>query len=238
MGKKIFPTIRPSSLITHHSSQITGVVLAAGAGRRMGRPKLLLPYRGRPLLEWTLELVEGLPLERRLIVLGAQAEEILRRFFRYPSSVIRDPSPITHNPSPITHHPSRVARHGVPWEVLLNEGWEEGMGSSLRLAARHVDDGMLLFLGDMPEVPEEAALAVLKEAGGRPVAPSYRGRRGFPVYLPPSLRPRLLELSGDIGARGLIEDGCELIPCDDPGVVRDVDVEEDLKCARPDRLKS
>ena len=122
--------------------------------------------------------------------------------------------------------------------MLLNEGWEEGMGSSLRLAARHVDDGMLLFLGDMPEVPEEAALAVLKEAGGRPVAPSYRGRRGFPVYLPPSLRPKLLELSGDIGARGLIEDGCKLIPCDDPGVVRDVDVEEDLKCARPDRLKS
>jgi len=204
----------------------------------MGRPKLLLPYRGKPLLEWTLELVEGLPLERRLLVLGAQAGEILLRFFRYPSSVIRDPSPITHNPSPITHHPFLVTRHGIPWEVLLNEGWEEGMGGSLRLAARHVNDGMLLFLGDMPEVPEEAAQAVLKEAGGRPVAPSYRGRRGFPVYLPPSLRPKLLELSGDIGARGLIEDGCKLIPCDDPGVVRDVDVEEDLKCARPDRLKS
>jgi len=204
----------------------------------MGRPKLLLPYRGRPLLEWTLELVEGLPLERRLLVLGAHAGEILLRLFRYPSSVIRDPSPITHNPSPITHHPSRVTRHGVPWEVLINDRWEEGMGSSLRLAAQHVKGGMLLFLGDMPEVPEEAALAVLKEAGGRPVAPSYRGRRGFPVYLPPSLRPKLLELSGDIGARGLIEDGCKLIPCDDPGVVRDVDVEEDLKCARPDRLKS
>ena len=198
----------------------------------MGRPKLLLPYRGSPLLEWTLELVEGLPLERRLLVLGAQAEEILDSLFSLPL----DGGGLGRGCT--THHPSRVARHGVPWEVLLNEGWEEGMGSSLRLAARHVDEGMLLFLGDMPEVPEEAALTVLKEAGGRPVAPSYRGRRGFPVYLPPSLRPKLLELSGDIGARGLIEDGCELIPCDDPGVVRDVDVEEDLKCARPDRLKS
>ena len=219
------------SPITDHGSRITAVVLAAGAGRRMGAPKLLLPFRGKPLLEWTLELVESLPRGRRLIVLGAHAEEILRRLFRCPSSLIRDPSLIT-------HHPFRATRHGLPWEVLINDRWEEGMGSSLRLAAQHVKGGMLLFLGDMPEVPEEAALAVLKEAGGRPVAPSYRGRRGFPVYLPPSLRPKLLELSGDIGARGLIEDGCKLIPCDDPGVVRDVDVEEDLKCARPDRLKS
>lgn len=183
------------------------MVLAAGAGRRMGEPKLLLPFRGKPLLEWTLELVESLPVTRRLIVLGAQAEEILCELL----------------------NPSRIMRHGHTWEVLINDRWEEGMGSSLRLAAQHVEGGMLLFLGDMPEVPEEAARAVLEEAGARPVAPSYRGRRGFPVYLPPSLRPRLLGLSGDIGARELIREGCRLIPVDHPGVVFDVDVQEDLE---------
>jgi len=199
---------------------VTGVVLAAGAGRRMKetrspggdstlleRPKLLLPFRGRPLLAWTVALVEGLPLARRLIVLGAQAKEVEREI---PFS---------------------------GWEVVVNQDWPRGMGTSLRRAAECVEGGMLVFLGDMPCVPEEAARAVLARAGDRPVAPAYRGQRGFPVYLPSRLRPQLLTLSGDVGARDLIGD-CELIPWDDPGVVWDVDCEEDLACARPDRLRS
>ena len=183
----------------------------------MGTQKLLLPFRGKPLLEWGLELVEGLPVERRLLVLGAHAPDILATLF-------------TRHAFRATRHPSRVTRYDTVWEVLINQGWEEGMGSSLRLAAEHVDGGMLVFLGDMPLVPQEAALAVLSRAGGRPVAPAYRGRRGFPVYLPAGLRPRLLELSGDIGARELLEGDCKLIPTDDPGVVFDVDTPEAI-CA-------
>ncbi len=187
----------------------------------MGRPKLLLRFRGKPILAWTLDLVEKIPVERRLLVLGARAPEILRTFFDHPSSV-------THYSSLITHHSSPVTRHGTLWEVLINPRWEEGMGSSLRLAAEHVEGGMLVFLGDMPLVPREAALAVLSRAGERPVAPSFGGRRGFPVYLPAGLRPRLLELKGDIGARDLLREGCELVPIDDPGVMQDIDTPRDL----------
>ncbi len=179
----------------------------------MGTQKLLLPFRGKPLLAWTLDLVEELPVERRLLVLGARAPEILRAFFDHPPSV--------------THRPLRVTRNGTLWEVLINPHWEEGMGSSLRLAAEHVEGGMLVFLGDMPLVPREAALAVLSRAGERPVAPSFEGRRGFPVYLPAGLRPRLLELRGDVGARDLLREGCDLISMDAPGVVWDIDTESD-----------
>jgi len=201
----------------------------------MGRPKLLLPFRGKLLLEWVLELVEGLPLERRLIVLGAHAPEILSQIF--------DATLPTHHSFPVTPHPlpvarygssrqaSRVTRHGLIWEVLINTDWEEGMGSSLRLAAGHVERGMLVFLGDMPLVPQEAALAVLSRAGECPVAPLYRGQRGFPVYLPAGLRPRLLELRGDIGARGIISGDCELISVDDPGVILDIDDKASLAAA-------
>ena len=87
---------------------------------------------------------------------------------------------------------------------------------------------MLVFLGDMPLVPRGAALAVLSRAGEGPLAPVYRGRRGFPVYLPPGLRPQLLGLRGDIGARELLRAGCELIPVDDPGVIYDIDTQADL----------
>jgi len=187
----------------------------------MGAPKLLLPFRGKPLLEWVLELVEGLPLERRLIVLGAHAESILSTFFT------RHPSPITHHES--SRHASPITHHGYLWEVLINRGWAEGMGSSLRRVAQLVEGGMLVFLGDMPLVPRAVALEVLSRAGERPVAPIYRGRRGFPVYLPAGLRPRLLELQGDVGARCLVGADCELIPVDDPGVVFDVDTPEAIR---------
>ena len=208
-----FPSFQP---VTRYPSRVTPVVLAAGAGVRMGRQKLLLPFRGKPLLAWTLDLVEGLPVERRLIVLGSHADTILKEIFCLPS------------PVSVTRHASPVTRHGTPWEVLVNDGWEEGMGSSLRLAAQHVEGGMLVFLGDMPLVPREAALAVLSRAGDRPVAPSYRGRRGFPIYLPPGLRPQLLELRGDIGARDLVKEDCDLIPIDDHGVIFDIDTHHDL----------
>ncbi|MBC7221105.1 nucleotidyltransferase family protein [Candidatus Bipolaricaulota bacterium] len=181
-------------------------MLAAGGGTRMGRPKLLLPVDGRPLLLWVVDLVNRLPLDRRVIVLGAEAEAVRSALF--PADGVRP-----------------GARFG--WTVLVNEGWREGMGSSLRCAAAEGDGGMLVFLGDMPWVPEEAARAVLARAGDRPVAPAHLGRRGFPVFLPPSLRPEVRALAGDRGARDLLRD-CDLIAWPDDRVIRDVDRVEDL----------
>lgn len=190
---------------------MTGVVLAAGAGRRLGRPKLLLPVGGRPLLAWVVDLVERLPLDERLIVLGGEAMAIREALFPARSDLLPPPG--------------EGAR--ASWRVVVNGAWQDGMGSSLRRAAEVVGGGMLVFLGDMPWVPEQAAREVLARAGDRPVAPAYNGQRGFPVYLPPSLRPEILHLSGDRGARDLLTN-CEVIPWDDPGVVRDVDRMEDL----------
>lgn len=197
-------------------AEVVGVVLAAGPGKRMGLSfsKLLLPVHGKPMLAWVLDLVERLPLAERAIVVGAHAQEVLSALFSAPEKGLRG---------------AKV------WRVLYNPHWPEGMGSSLRCAAEAVSTGMLVFLGDMPFIPEQAALAVLARAGERALAPSFHVRRGFPVYLPPSLRPALLELKGDVGARDLLGD-CELIPWDDPGVVIDVDGPEDLggeaRCAQ------
>ncbi|MEW6217337.1 MAG: nucleotidyltransferase family protein [Candidatus Bipolaricaulota bacterium] len=257
---------------------MTGVVLAAGAGTRMGRPKLLLPVSGRPLLAWVVDLVNRLPLDKRVIVLGAEAEAIRGALF----SPHPRPSPARERPMvpwlcsvaaclrrtlgvgdrprcyttsppsdgegflfpppsdgrgrgggwrrcPLTLDP--LSRRGegrrALWHVIVNEGWKEGMGSSLRRAAEEAEGGMLVFLGDMPWVPEEAARAVIAQAGDRPVAPAYRGQQGFPVYLPLVLRPALRSLRGDQGARDLLG-GCQLVPWPDDGVIRDVDRVEDL----------
>ncbi|MBC7221921.1 nucleotidyltransferase family protein [Candidatus Bipolaricaulota bacterium] len=195
---------------------MTAVVLAAGPGRRMGNvPKLLLPMEGRPILAHVLDLVEGLPVSQRVMVVGAHADLILKSLFSLPE------------PPSLDFGVTTLRRGGVPWQVVFNPHWEEGLGSSLRRAAEVVAGSMLVFLGDMPWVPKEAALAVLSRVGERPVAPVFCGQRGFPVYLPSSLRPSLFGLFGDVGARNLLQ-GCELIPVDHPGVVRDVDTPADL----------
>jgi len=195
--------------------EVVGVVLAAGPGRRMGfsTPKLLLPVQGRPMLAGVLDLVEGLPLSERVLVVGAYAQEILRALFS--AEFFGDEETV-------------LMRNGKPWRVLYNAGWPEGMGSSLRLAAKAVGGGMLIFLGDMPYVSEAAARAVLAQAGELPVAPSYQGQRGFPVFLPPSLRPKLLGLRGDVGARDFLSE-CVLIPWEEPGVILDLDRPADLE---------
>jgi CTP:molybdopterin cytidylyltransferase MocA len=178
------------------------------------------------MVAWVVDLVDRLPLDERVIVLGAEADAIREALFppdRLSPGVA----------SPMRDRPASPTRMGGdegerrPWRIVLNEDWAEGLGSSLRRAAEEVDGGMLVFLGDMPWVPVEGAQAVLAQAGDRPVAPAYRGQRGFPVYLPPQLRPRLHMLDGDSGAREFLAN-CELIPWDDPGVIRDVDVAEDL----------
>lgn len=225
-------------------SEVTGVVLAAGSGQRMGLPipKLLLPVRGKPMLAWVLDLVERLPLTDRAVVVGAHAFHILSVLFpvEAKSAEIVSNQAITSSPkrenSPSCIFPPLVEERVLPrgsktWRVLHNPAWPEGIGSSLRRAAETITTGMLVFLGDMPFVPEPIAQAVLARAGEKPVAPSYQNRRGFPVYLPPSFRPQLLQLTGDKGARDLLAH-CELIPSDHPGVLWDVDRLEDLRNER------
>lgn len=180
-------------------------------------PKLLVPAAGRPILARVLDLVEALPLAERVLILGAHCEEILAALFHLA------PPPAKAGWDRRAVRPSSAQE----WRLVHNSDWPEGMGSSLRRAAEAVEGGMLVFLGDMPFVPRQAAEAVLMSAGARPVAPSFLGQRGFPVYLPASLRPKLRALAGDVGARALIPD-CQLIPWDDPGVVWDVDEIGDL----------
>jgi len=205
--------------------EVSGVVLAAGGGTRMGQPKLLVPLEGKPLLQWVLERVERLPLAERVLVLGAHADLVLRSLF-----------PLANRSLPAGAR-CVLSRHGSlpPWLVVRNPCWAEGMSTSLRAAAQVARHGLLVFLGDMPWVPEEGARAVLAHVGDRPVALGFRGQRGFPVYLPLSLRPEILKLSGDRGARDLLGN-CWVLEWDHPGVVRDVDTPEDLTSPLADHV--
>jgi molybdenum cofactor cytidylyltransferase len=185
------------------------VVLAAGSAARFGGGKLTAPYRGRTLVEAAVEAALAAPVEAAVLVVGADAQAVAAAATRAGDARL---------------HVVEAADHA------------EGMAASLRagIAALPPDaEGVLVFLGDMPEVPSSVLAPLARAlAGGAPAAaPVHAGRRGHPAAFSRSLFPVLLALTGDRGARGLLDGlGPALVEVatDDPGVLTDVDTKGDL----------
>jgi molybdenum cofactor cytidylyltransferase len=184
------------------------VVLAAGSGSRFGGGKLLAAWGAGVLLEGALAAAFAAPTRSVTVVIGADAEAV-----------------------------AAAARSFDPRVLVVHAtDYAEGMGASLRagVASLPADaDGAFVFLGDMPRVPtavlRRMADAVI--AGAEAAAPVFEGRRGNPVLLRRSLFPSLLALTGDAGARGVLQglgDQLALIESPDAGVLFDVDRLSDL----------
>jgi CTP:molybdopterin cytidylyltransferase MocA len=119
--------------------------------------------------------------------------------------------------------------------VIVNHGWEEGMGSSLRIALKWVNatteaDYALITLVDLPDVTSEAITRVKDAEPGIAVA-TFNGERGHPVRIPREHFRELIDtVSGDEGARSFLRDrdDVHLVEVGDLASGRDIDVPEDL----------
>ncbi|MBE03287.1 MAG: nucleotide-diphospho-sugar transferase [Euryarchaeota archaeon] len=188
------------------------LLLAAGASRRMGRAKALLPLPGGgTLLERALAQARQLSPEVR-VVAGA----------RYP--LIR----------------FRCRRQPARW--LFCERWPEGLSASLQAGLDSLGPnarGVFVLVLNQPllEFRALAAMARLARAEPRqPLAADYGGRPGVPAYLPRELWPAIRGLTGDRGAGQLLaEAGATRLPL--AGVRDDVDTPADWSrvCARLSR---
>jgi molybdenum cofactor cytidylyltransferase len=184
------------------------VVLAAGAGARFGGGKLLAPFRGAPLLHGALEAARAATPGAITVVTGADAEAVAAAARAFDLGV------------GIVHAPDHA----------------EGMAASLRAGIASLDPGVeaaFVFLGDMPRVPH-AILAQLAEAvaaGALAAAPVFAGRRGNPVILSRPLFAEIAGLTGDVGARPILQAlgaRLALVEAPDDGVLFDVDERGDL----------
>lgn len=191
------------------SEGIVGVLLAAGAGRRFGGDKLM--HR----------LPDGTPM-------AVAAATSLRRACDRVFAVLR---------------PDHDLLAGALAELLTNAGCEivvcpeadQGMGHSLAAGASAAADaaGLLVALGDMPAIAASShqAVAASLRAGASLAATQYRGRRGHPVGFSRAWFPQLSALTGDRGARTILDKHLRelvLCPVADPGVVLDIDHRSDL----------
>jgi molybdenum cofactor cytidylyltransferase len=189
-------------------SRIAGVILAAGSSSRLGEPKQLLDLGGRPVLAHTLAAVRQTSLDPLAIVLGHAAAEIEQRVD------LRDVQTI-HNPD-----------------------YQSGQSSSIRaaLAALSDDiDGVVFILGDQPLV-EPAVIDRLVRAfrteDAPIVQPKYHEGRGNPVLIARSLFSELAEVTGDTGARPLIQrhhDAVRLVDATEFSRPDDIDTREDYE---------
>jgi molybdenum cofactor cytidylyltransferase len=183
------------------------IVLAAGESRRLGRPKQLILFRGRPLLQIVVDAVAAWPAETTVVILGAHAEEILE-VIDFGEAV-----------------------------VAINEDWEEGIASSIRvgfdiLSRDSTMHRAFVALGDQPEIPADVPQRLLEAAewSDRPATvPVYRYERANPVLFDRRIWPRLMALEGDHGASDFLRSHPELVEevRVDHVPPRDVDTEED-----------
>jgi len=119
--------------------------------------------------------------------------------------------------------------------VIVNHGWEEGMGSSLRIALKWVNatteaDYALITLVDLPDVTLDA-IARVKDADPGIAVATFNGERGHPVRIPREHFRELIDtVSGDEGARSFLRDrdDVHLVEVGDLASGRDIDVPEDL----------
>lgn len=186
-----------------HSISI--IIPAAGRSERMGAAnKLLLPLRGRPMLEHVVETaVRAAPLEV-IVVTGFDRENVER--------IVRKREAL----------------------VIHNAAFAEGMGATIRTgiaAASEEASGYAILLADLPFVRVETIRSLGEHARpDRIVVPAHRGERGHPVIFGRTFRTELLALRGDVGARAVIEahqGALVRMETDDLGTVRDLDTRDD-----------
>lgn len=128
---------------------------------------------------------------------------------------------------------SMLAESGA--EVVVFPEAEQGMGASIAHGVRSSPqaEAWLVALADMPWIKRETVRRVAQALGaGSPlVIPVHAGRRGHPVGFGAMFRTELCALQGDHGARAILDRHPRhqlLLPCDDPGIYRDVDTPHDF----------
>jgi molybdenum cofactor cytidylyltransferase len=184
---------------------IAGVLLAAGRSQRMGQPKLLLPWRGEPLVRFMARQALQTRLDELVVVVGHRAEHVI------------------------------AALDGLPLKIVRNEHFLDGQSTSLSTgigAVSPATSAALVLLADQPLLKPATIDALIdRYLTARPliVAPRIEGRRGNPVLFDRTLFAALQTITGDQGARSVLkahEHAICWVDTTDGGILLDIDTPE------------
>lgn len=159
------------------------VILGAGSSSRMGQPKQLLEYQKKTLLQNTIDTTRHLNFSSKVVVLGANADQILHSI------------------------------NAEGFRIKINSEWQEGISSSIRMGvSQSLSDHpsiehILFLLTDQPFVSDQLLHKLMKMhlEGNKSITGSkYNNIVGVPAIFARPIFPQLIEMSGDMGARYII----------------------------------
>lgn len=161
---------------------ISAILLAAGKSRRMGKPKLLMPFGQSTIVEQAIDNLLSSVVNEVIVVVGYGAKESIKTLVTKPVKLVTNPD------------------------------YEQGMSTSIITGLNLVDSqaqAVMLALGDQPLINSQTINRLVKEFYNHDkgiAIPTYQGSRGHPIIFAIKYKEKLLELKGDMGGRQIIKD--------------------------------
>lgn len=188
---------------------ISALILAAGESKRMGHPKMLLPWRNGTVLTHVISVFQNAGLEEILVITGGAREQV----------------------------EELVSNHNVR-TVYNREYAVAEMLSSIQYGIRALTSqtrALLIGLGDQPQVQERSVRMICEafvEAEFNIVLPSYKMRRGHPWLVARPLWDELLRMKPPQSPRDFLnayQTDIHYVNVDDPNILADLDTPEDYR---------
>lgn len=185
--------------------KVAAIILAAGGSSRLGRPKQLLDWFGKPFIKQLTHLAKQAQLDPIVVVTGSSYAEI--------EAAIKDDDVI----------------------IARNAAWQDGQSSSMQTGCKVLDgnkiDGFIIFLCDQPQVTLEMLKKMMNEAQREDidiVATSVRGKVCPPTLFKMNCVDGIMSLQGDQGGRVLFKTyKTQILDWQDERLLQDSDTEED-----------
>jgi molybdenum cofactor cytidylyltransferase len=190
---------------------IAAIVLAAGLSRRMGVPKMVLPWKNTTVIGQVVDVLAQAGINEMMVVTGGAHEQV------------------------------EAALEGLPVKLVFNPRYtEDEMAYSLQaglLALSEEVEATLVALGDQPQIEckvVQAILAAYQQSKAALIVPSYKMRRGHPWLIVRSLWPEVQTLPSGRTLRDVLNAQAEQInylQVDTPSILQDLDTPEDYRCS-------
>ena len=186
---------------------ISAILLAAGQSKRMdGENKLTKEIQGVPLIKHSVKNILAASIDELIIVLGYQ-KEIIEKLIDKNGKI----------------------------KFIFNKDFESGMASSIKTGIDNLSDkteAFFICLGDMPMINHDIYNQLIKSKDNKEIiVPTYKGQQGNPVLFDKSMKETVMNITGDLGAKKILElnkDKILNLEINDQSIVKGFNTQDDF----------
>ena len=186
---------------------ISAILLAAGQSKRMnGENKLTKEIQGIPLIKHSVKNILAASIDELIIVLGYQ-KEIIEKLIDKNEKI----------------------------KFFFNKDFESGLASSIKTGLDNLSEkkeAFFICLGDMPMVNHNIYNQLIKFKDNKEIiVPNYKGQQGNPVLFDKSMKEKIMNITGDVGAKKILEvnkDKILNLEIDDQSITKGFDTQDNF----------